>query len=165
MKSFIAVFSIILLAILQIAVAPHFAVFGVRPNLALAGFLAIFSSGSFFFGIVLSILAGVVYDLSGFYFGFNCLVFVASFLVFWFFGKRYLLAHRSFSLFVFGILGTLVFNILYVGFSYLFYHYNLFGYFLSWGNLLEALLNGVVVLIVDFLLRRLFNFKNHETSS
>lgn len=159
MKSFLAILAIILLAILQIAVAPHFAVFGVKPNLALIGLLAIFSKGNFLLGIVLALIAGFIYDLGGFYFGFNCLIFVCSFLIFWFLGKKYILNYQSLSLFVFGFLGTLIFNFLYVGFSYLLYHNNSFNYFLSWRNLLEALINGVVVLVLSFLFKVIYQSK------
>jgi rod shape-determining protein MreD len=158
MKIFLMVVGIILLAFLQIVVIPHFSIFGVVPNLVLAGLLAIFSGGNFLLGIILAVIGGLIYDLSGVYFGFNVLIFVCSFVIFWFLGKKYILDYRVLSLFLFGVLGTLVFNFLYVGFSYLLYHRNFFDYFLSWHNLLEALINGVVTLMLGFLFNRLYKF-------
>ncbi len=138
-RTFLQIIFIIFLAILQVSIAPHISIFGVKPNIILAGLPALFYLGSFWDVAAAVIVGGVFYDLSDFYFGIHLLPLLASFLLLWFLSKKYISNNHFFIL---GVLGTIIFNFLYLSFGYILGTDSFFDYFLSWRHLIEILFNG-----------------------
>lgn len=156
-KIFFSIILIVVLAILQVSLLSRLNFFGLKPNLALVGVLAILWGGNFWLGIVSAILAGFIYyNFGGIQFAFSILIFLATFLIIWFLGRRYIVNYRLAPLLILGFFGTIIFNFLYAAFGYLFFQYNFFAYFLSWHNLLEVLINGALTFLLGFIFRSLF---------
>ncbi len=148
MKKIVPFFFILILALLQITLAPKLTIFGVKPNLILIGLSVLLFAGNFFNLILSAILGGLIYDLSDYFLGLNVSVFVLTILIFWFLGKKYVASHHFLSLLSFSVFGTAIFNFLYTSLSYLIFHYNFFDYFLSWRNLLEMAINGLLTFVL-----------------
>ena len=144
MKIFLQVIFVIFLAILQISLIPHISIFGVKPNLVLAGLPALFYLSNFW-GILPAILAGgLFYDLSDFYLGSYSLPLLITFLSLWFLSKKYISGSHFLAL---GILGTIIFNFLFLSVGYILGTDSFFDYFLSWRHLIEIALNGVLAVL------------------
>lgn len=155
MKTFFQIIFVICLAILQISLVSKISLFGVKPNMVLAGMPALFYWGSFWEILPAVLIGGLFYDLTDFYIGSYLVPFLLTFLIIWLLNKKYISSSNFLTL---GILATIIFNLLYLGFGYLFGKDGFFDYFLSWRHLLEIIINGtlavVLGLIVSFLKNR-----------
>jgi membrane protein DedA with SNARE-associated domain len=144
MKIFFQIIFVIFLAILQVSVIPHISIFGVKPNLILAGFPALFYLSSFWEILPAVLIGGLFYDLSDFYLGAYSLPFLTTFLLLWFLSRKYISGSHFLVL---GILGTIIFNFLFLSFGYVFGMDHFFDYFLSWRHLIEIILNGILAVL------------------
>jgi len=155
MKIFFRIIFVVVLAILQISIVSKLPLFGVKPNMVLAGLPALFYSGSFWEIFPAVLIGGIFYDFNDFYFGSYLIPFLLTFLVLWFLNKKYISSSNFLAL---GILATIVFNLLFLGFGYLFGKDGFFDYFLSWRHLLEIVINAILAVIfglaADFLKHR-----------
>lgn len=155
MKIFFRIIFVVVLAILQISIVSKLSLFGVKPNMVLAGLPALFYSGSFWEIFPAVLIGGIFYDFNDFYFGSYLIPFLLTFLVLWFLNKKYISSSNFLAL---GILATIVFNLLFLGFGYLFGKDGFFDYFLSWRHLLEIVINAILAVIfglaADFLKHR-----------
>jgi len=138
-KVFLRIIFVIFLAILQVSIAPHISIFGVKPNIVLAGLPALFYLSSFWEAALAVLAGGLFYDLSDFYLGLHSLPLLITFLLLWFLSRKYI-ANNHFL--TFGILGTIIFNFLFLGAGYILGTDSFFEYFLSWRHLIEILFNG-----------------------
>lgn len=132
------------MAILQVSIVPHIALFGVNPNLVVAGLPALFYSSNFWEVAPAVIIGGLFYDLSDFYFGLHLLPLLLTFLILWFLSRKYV---SSSHFLILGILGTVIFNFLFLIAGYIFGNDSLFDYFLSWRHLIEISLNTILAIL------------------
>jgi len=154
---------VLILAVLQITVVSKIHIFGIRPNLVLIGIFILFLNRKISNILLGAVIGGLIYDINDFYIGLNTLIFILMVLVFWFLGRRYIVGHNFLSLLIFGVLGTVFFNLLYASLSYLIFRYNFFDYCLSWRHFIEIGLNGLLTFIFGSLFLIIKKLKGHET--
>ncbi len=155
MKIFLRIIFIVCLAILQISIVAKLSLFGVKPNMVLAGLPVLLYSGNFWETFPAVLIGGMFYDFNDFYFGVYLIPLFLTFLILWFLNKRYISSSNFLAL---GVLGTIVFNLLFLGFGYLFGKDGFFDYFLSWRHLLEIIINALLALVFGLA----FVFFNHR---
>jgi hypothetical protein len=132
------------LAILQISLISKISLLGVKPNMILAGMPALFYWGGFWEILPAILIGGLFYDLTDFYFGSYLVPFLLTFLILWLLNKKYISSSNFLAL---GVLATIIFNILFLGFGYLFGKDGFFDYFLSWRHLIEIGINAILALV------------------
>lgn len=155
-KIFLQIIFIIFLAILQVSIAPHISFFGVKPNLVLAGIPALFYLSGFWEIAPAILIGGLFYDLSDFYFGLYSLPLLLTFLLLWFLSRKYISGSHFLVL---GILGTIIFNFLFLSVGYIFGRDSFFDYFLSWRHLIEIVFNGILAVLFGLAISFLKNRK------
>jgi hypothetical protein len=143
-KIFLQIIFVIFLAILQISLIPHISIFGVKPNLVLAGLPALFYLSGFWEILPAVLVGGLFYDLSDFYLGLYSLPLLITFLLLWFLSRKYISGSHFLAL---GILGTIIFNFLFLSVGYIFGADSFFDYFLSWRHLIEISLNTILAIL------------------
>ena len=109
--------------------------------MVLAGLPALFYSGSFWEIFPAVLIGGVFYDFNDFYFGAYLIPLLLTFFVLWFLNKKYISSSNFLAL---GVLATIIFNLLFLGFGYLFGKDGFFDYFLSLRHLLEIIINAIL---------------------
>ncbi|MDD3614274.1 MAG: hypothetical protein PHF40_00960 [Candidatus Pacebacteria bacterium] len=144
----IFVLFICLLALLQITIVNRYPIGGVKLNLVLIGLVANLFNPHFEMIILGAIAGGLIYDFSGLFNFISLFSFILMLVLLRLWSKKYLVKKNILIIFVFGLIGTVIFNFFYVLMGYFFFHENFFPYFLSSKQLIEMLLNGSGALIL-----------------
>jgi len=146
-KTIIFILFIFLLAIIQVTFVNRYNLLGATPNLVLIGLMANIFSPNFLMVILGLIVGGMIYDFSGLFNFISLSSFLLTIIIFRFLGKKYILKKHLFLNFLFGILGTIIYNFFYILLNYFFSQANFFQYFFSLSHLVEIGINALGVFI------------------